>query len=205
MTFLVANTSSGRIVSHLETKDLFDIHGEAIVYEAKVEGTDYEIVDCGEGFHNTGQSGIYTHWYDSVNRCTHEKTEMQLEYSHLATPRGFFDSFQYNETIGKPGIQMVDPKDQEEHGDPIYHADTSIYKDIDVIYAPAESVVRIGNIPTDPDTFVNIHRPNGDENTLITRPLEYLDIIALPGEIINVGIDSPKYFLKGIDIYGEII
>jgi hypothetical protein len=205
MTFLVANTASGRIVSHLETKDLFDVHGEQIVFESKVDDTDLEIVDCGEGFHDTGQSGVYTHWYDNENRCTHPKTDMQLEYSHLAIQRGFFDTFQYNENIASPGIQMVDPADQEANGDPVYDVDINIYSDIDVIYAPAESVVRIANIPTDPDTFINIHRPNGKENTVIDQPLEFLDIIALGGEVINVGIDSPKYFLKGIDIVGEVI
>ena len=205
MTFLVANTASGRIVSHLETKDLFDIHGEQIIFEATVAGTDLEIVDCGEGFHDTGQSGIYTHWYDNANRCTHAKAEMQLEYSTLATQRGFFDRFDYNENITSPGIQMVDPKDQEEHGDPVYHADTSIYKDVDVIYAPAGSSVRIGNIPTDPDTFVNVFRPDGEESTVFSEPLEFLDIVALEGEVIHVGIDSPKYFLKGIDVVGEAV
>lgn len=71
------------------------------------------------------------------------------------------------------------------------------------MHVPAGGTVTIGNIPTDPDTFINIHQANN--NILITDPTDHITITAIANDVINVGIDSPKYFFKAIDIVGVVI
>ena len=196
--FLVANTVSGRIVSHIEQSDL-DGQDVEIHDQTTVEGTDLMIVYCND---DGSETGLYTHWWDSDNHCSHEKTEMTLEYGQMATSVPFLDPYEYTSEISRPGIVFPDPAEVIAAGDTPVNSDVSIYKNRDIIHIPAGGTVTVGNIPTDPDTFINIHQANN--SILINDPTDHITITAIANDVINVGIDSPKYFFKAIDIVGVV-
>lgn len=194
MSFVVANTASSRIVSKIG----LEAQSQYSIQECSVENTDLEICWCDDP-----SAGVMSHWWDSDNHCSHEKTEMTLEYDQIAISIPFFDPYDYTSEISQAGIAFPDPAEVIAAGDTPVPYDISMNKNRDIMHVPAGGTVTIGNIPTDTDTFINIHQANN--NILITDPTDHITITAIANDVINVGIDSPKYFFKAIDIVGVVI
>ena len=192
--FVVANTVSGRIVSKIG----LEAQTQYSVQECSVLNTDLEICYCDDP-----EAGVFSHWWDSDSHCVHTKTEMALEYDQIAISIPFLDPYEYTSEISHPGIAFPDPDEVIAAGDTPVPFDASMYKNRDIMHVPAGGTVTIGNIPTDTDTFINIHQANN--NILITDLTDHITITAIANDVINVGIDSPKYFFKAIDIVGVVI
>ena len=189
--YIVANTASGRILSTVEGAD--DLNPEFA--ECEVSNTDLHI--CYSV--NATPNYVFTKYWDDENHTVVDKTEMNITFSHPHTEKDFFSE----KTI--PGITdpetnlpvtigraMAGPGDWA--NDEIDVAPSYLrFNDFDEIIVSSNTVVTISNIPTDTDTRITL---NGVEVTPSTT-------IEVLGSMTVVEIDSPKYFIKTVEIREE--
>jgi len=178
MNYFIANTISGRIVAHLEGDDANNAielgftanNGLTVVY---VENGNVTVPE--------------SKWYDVSSNTVYDKTQVALTYSHTHTEMDFFSE------VEVPGI--VDPESGQTvtigRGDLPEEENLVILNDYDLINVPANTVVTISDIPNDGDTYITIN----------AQPINYANTLSLTvNQNTIVGIDSPKYFDKIIEL-----
>lgn len=192
MSFIVADTVSGRIVSMVEG---VDATANVQMVECEVSNTSLHVCYCPEA----DPSYVFSKWWNHENHAPVDKIEMSVTFSHPHVEKDFFGGTTIpgiiNPETQQPVVisrQMAGPSDWE--GDEAEAATSYLrFNDFDEIVVSSNTVVTISDIPNDYDTKITLNGFDIEPSTSIN----------VSGPINVVQIDSPKYFIKTIEIREE--
>lgn len=178
MNYLLANTVTGRILS------LAEYEGKS---EQIIEVPDTDLILYYQA--NSTPDIIFKKYLDTETQTLADKTEMSLAYSHPHQEKDFFSdmNFDGHHIVSRAPVESWDNNEVD------LNAQYIIHNDYDEIVVPANTTITISNIPEDLDTIIYV-------NGLLTSASSSLDINS---EVNTVMIDSPKYFIKTIQIVEE--